>query len=48
MDSLDNNGTARTILFYADESGTSLGDKNSPFFILVAIAIEAEEYRCLS
>ncbi len=33
------------ILFYVDESGTSLGDKQNPYFVLAAIEIPAQEYQ---
>jgi hypothetical protein len=33
------------ILFYVDESGTSLGDKRNPYFVLSAIGIPAQDYR---
>ena len=33
------------MLFYVDESGTGLGDKASPYFLLAAIAIPADQWR---
>jgi Protein of unknown function (DUF3800) len=36
------------ILFYVDESGTSLGDKRNPYFILSAIGIPAQDYRSVA
>lgn len=35
------------ILFYIDESGTSLGDKNSPYFVLSAVGIPASEWKAI-
>ncbi len=33
------------ILFYIDESGTGLGDKQTPFFILAAVAIHVRDWQ---
>jgi hypothetical protein len=33
------------ILFYIDESGTGLRDEQSPFFVLAAVAIPADEWQ---
>lgn len=33
------------ILFYIDKSGTGLGDKNSPFFVLCATGMPAHEWK---
>lgn len=33
------------ILFYIDESGTGLGDKGSPFFVLSATGIPAQDWK---
>jgi hypothetical protein len=35
----------RMILFYVDESGTGLGDKGSPFFVLSATGIPAQDWK---
>lgn len=32
-------------LFYIDESGTGLGDKQTPFFVLAALAIHARDWQ---
>ncbi|MFQ5613247.1 MAG: DUF3800 domain-containing protein, partial [Anaerolineae bacterium] len=32
------------LLFYVDESGTGLGDKRSPFFVLASIAVPADKW----
>ncbi len=36
-------GQSLVILCYIDESGTSLGDKQTPFFVLAAVAIPVEQ-----
>src|SRR3954451_3679885 len=33
------------ILFYIDESGTGLGDKGSPYFVLSATGIPAQDWK---
>ncbi|MFQ5859006.1 MAG: DUF3800 domain-containing protein [Anaerolineae bacterium] len=33
------------ILFYIDESGTGLGDKQTPFFVLAAVAIPVDQWQ---
>jgi Protein of unknown function (DUF3800) len=35
------------IRFYIDESGTGLGDKRNPYFVLAAIAIPAHEWKAV-
>ncbi len=35
------------LLFYVDESGTGLGDKRSPYFVLAAVGFPIEEWHSL-
>jgi hypothetical protein len=37
-------GGINVMLFYMDESGTGLGDEQSPFFVLAAVAIHARHW----